>query len=188
MTNLGFLHVDAALAPRSPLADATTTEVRDGWEVAAPFGDAATVLVEDRSPLGKLEVETVPPTPAGDLGSAVRRDDHWWCPVTPDRALALCDPGATTRLRDALGGLDLTTAYGALAISGPLARETFARFCALDLRDSVAPVGAFRPGSVARTPGFVLREADERFLVLFGAAYGAYVWQVVTDVVEHLRA
>jgi hypothetical protein len=43
------------------------------------------------------------------------------------------------------------------------------------------PVGAFRPGSVARTPGYVLREDDERFLMLFGWALGEYMWTVVAD-------
>ena len=43
------------------------------------------------------------------------------------------------------------------------------------------PVGAFRPGSVARTPGYVLREDDDRFLMLFGWALGEYVWTVVAD-------
>jgi sarcosine oxidase gamma subunit len=36
--------------------------------------------------------------------------------------------------------LDVTSVYGALAIVGPQARETFARFCALDLRPTVTPV------------------------------------------------
>ena len=48
------------------------------------------------------------------------------------------------------------------------------------------PVGAFRPGSVARTPGMVLREAEDRYLMLFGAALGEYVWTVVADAAGHL--
>jgi sarcosine oxidase gamma subunit len=92
--------------------------------------------------------------------------------------------GARERLGDA--AVDVTTAFGALVIAGPLARETFARFCALDLRPRVCPPGAWRPGSVARTPGGVLCLAEDRFLMLFGAAYGQYMWTVVADAAQRL--
>jgi heterotetrameric sarcosine oxidase gamma subunit len=120
-----------------------------------------------------------------------------WCAYSARRALVLCEPADLPQLRDRLtdaaaeqDGLtsvvDVTTAFGALAIEGPLARELFARFTALDLRDAVTPVNAFRPGSVARTPGAVLRQAEERWLMLFGAALGQYMWTVVADAAEAL--
>ena len=71
--------------------------------------------------------------------------------------------------------------FAALRLAGPLARETFARFTAIDLRPQVTRPGDWRPGSVARTPGGILCEAEDRYLMLFGAALGQYMWTVVDD-------
>ena len=61
-----------------------------------------------------------------------------------------------------------------------------ARFCALDLRPQVAPPGSFRPGSIARQPGMIIVEGEQRFLLLFGWAVGEYVWTVVDDAARAL--
>jgi glycine cleavage system aminomethyltransferase T len=192
--SLGFLSPSPGALARSPmereaLAAGATLEQRDGWNVAVRFeGEQehrATVAFADRSHLGKLELHG---EHGLELGRAEQRDGAWWCPVTAERALILCEPAQTAELRERFGAdaVDLTAAYGALAISGPLARELFARFTALDLRPQVTPVHGFRPGSVARTPGAVLREADDRWLMLFGAALGSYVWTVVADAAASL--
>lgn len=208
---LEFLSPSLAAPARSPmerqaLAAGARLERRDGWNVAVSFGDPAaerercrsTVGFTDLSQLGKVELQAAPAELAEiageqlELGRATRVDGGWWCPFTSERALALCSPGALAGLRERLedaaaasGGLagviDVTTAFGALAVQGPLARELFARFTALDLRDGPAPVEAFRPGSVARTPGAILRESEDRWLMLFGAALGQYMWTVVAD-------
>jgi heterotetrameric sarcosine oxidase gamma subunit len=182
---------------RQALAAGARIEARDGWNVAVEFdGTQAeqvrcreTVGFTDLSHLGKVEVQGDVAAAAGvelELGRATRDNGMWWCPYTPERAVALCEPGATAGLIDRLertdaSVVDLSAAQGALALTGPLAPETFARFTAIDLRDSVTPVCGFRPGSVARTPGAILRESDERWLMLFGAALGQYVWTVVAD-------
>lgn len=214
--SLEFLSPLPGALARSPmerqvLAAGAELEERDGWNVAVRFDGeeaerarcATTVGFADLSHLGKVELQSAAGEQAAiageelELGRATRSDGGWWCPYTPERAIALCEPAALAGLRERLqeaaaerSGLtsviDLSTAFGALALQGPLARETFARLTALDLRDAATPPGAFRPGSVARTPGAILRESEDRWLMLFGAALGQYVWTVVADAAGHL--
>jgi glycine cleavage system aminomethyltransferase T len=185
------LGADPAVLARSPLAAGAaaagaTFEARDGWEVAVRFADPGVEALACRERVGwadvshlrKLELQGT----SAQL-SAARPDDGIWLPLTPERALLL-DSAATPDTGAHV--LDVTSQWGALRIAGPLSRELFARFCALDLRPHVTPPGALRPGSVARTPGAVLCEAPDRYLMLFGAAYGAYVWEVVSDAGAHL--
>ena len=196
---------------RQARAAGAVIEERYGWQVATGYGDEqgererarSSVGFADASQLGKIELQADAAALAGivatcsggaslELGTAARAEGAWWCPFTPRRAIVLAEPGATAALRARLedaaaaaGGLvsviDLTSALGALRIAGPLARETFARFTAIDLRPRVTPVGGFRPGSVARGPGAILREHEERYLMLFGAALGQYMWTMVED-------
>ena len=186
--SLDFLSPAPTAIARSPmerqaLAAGARIEQRDGWNVAVEFpGEAAhrsTVAFADRSHLGKLEVRGAHGLP---LGEATQRDGAWWCPTSADRALVLCEPDRTAALREQLPeAVDLTSALAALTISGPHAREVFARFTAIDLRQHVTPVHGFRPGSVGRTPGSILRESEDSWLMLFGAALGSYMWTVVAD-------
>jgi heterotetrameric sarcosine oxidase gamma subunit len=191
-------------------------ETRDGWRVAAGYSS----LEQEReacrraagwadvSHLGKLELHAgaddlaaIVAEAAGgaalDLCTATRAGDAWWLPLTSERALVVCEPGATGALRERLEGaaaraartvtiLDVTSKYAALTLVGPLAREIFARFSAIDVRARVLPVGGFRPGSIARSPGLLVREGEERFLLMIGWALGQYLWETVADAGEHL--
>jgi glycine cleavage system aminomethyltransferase T len=187
--SLDFLSPSPAVLARSPmerqaLAAGAQLEERGGWNVAVRFdGEEArrsTVRFADLSHLGKLELHGPHDL---ELGTARWADGVWWCPFTAERVLVVGERGELPDLPDAV---DVTTAFAALAIEGPLAREVFARFTALDLRDAVTPVHGFRPGSVARTPGAVLRQSEMRWLMLFGAALGQYMWTVVADAAESL--
>ncbi len=207
MNALAFLSPGPGAVAKSPmepgtLAAGATIEERDGWNVATAFADEelSAVGFADVSHLGKLEIQGDISAITGhdlELGRALSTDGAWWCPYSAERAVVLCPPDSTAALRDRLRAsaaganglgtvIDTTTSQGAIAIVGPLARETFARFTAIDLRPAVTPVHAFRPGSVARTGGAILCEAPDRYLMLFGAALGQYVWTLVADAAGHL--
>ena len=201
MSTLEFLAPVAAgddVVARSPMEtlarDAGARfEVRDGFNVAVSYPAASygeTVSWCDTSHLPKLQLQgssKAIDAAAGvqlQAGTAVRRGGAWWCRLTNERALVI---GARpSGLADDLDVMDVTSVFASLTVSGPLARECFARFCALDLRPAVTPVHALRPGSIGRQPGTLIREADERYLILFGWAVAEYMWSVVADAAGHL--
>jgi len=207
VSSLAFLSPGPGAVAKSPMepgaaAAGATFEERDGWKVAVSFPneDASVVGFADLSHIGKIEIQGDVAGITGknlELGNALPAHGVWWCPYSPTRAVVLCESAQTAALRDHLTALvadanglgsvtDITAAQGAMTIVGPQAREVFARFTAIDLRPQVTPVHAFRPGSVARTGGAILCEAPDRYLMLFGAALGQYVWQTVADAAEHL--
>jgi heterotetrameric sarcosine oxidase gamma subunit len=196
--NLDFLTVGGTesssdgIVARSPMegmakAAGARFEVRDGWNVAVeyPRGRTGDVSWADVSHLPKVELQGASEMITSlEFGTAAHRDDAWWCRLTESRALVI---GARPALDDGdLDVTDVTSNFAALTVSGPLARETFARFCALDLRPRVTPVGALRPGSIGRQPGILIREGDDRYLFLFGWATAEYMWSTVADAAEHL--
>jgi len=210
MSALAFLTPDVQASDvlaRSPMEHLARQaggrfERRDGWNIAAGFDSAAaeaermtkTVGFTDRSELTKFELCGTTEAIAGlglTLGTAEHREGTWWCPITPERVLVFGEPGAAAGIRtavDAVGGrvVDLTTGLCAMALVGPDCRELLARFCAIDVRPAVAPVGSFRPGSVARTPGYLLVQDEQRLLIMVGWALGQYLWELVADAAEHL--
>jgi len=186
--------------------------VIEGWNVAVAYGSDAAAERRtaqrsagwaDVSHLTKLELQGSMEALAEvagvglELGTATPRDGAWWCPLTPTRLLVISAAQGGSELRDRLAIAvgeasarvslsDVTTAFAALTVVGPLATEVLARFTALDLRPGLTPVGGLAPGSIARQPAILIRESEQRYLFLFGAATGEYVWSVVADAGHHL--
>jgi glycine cleavage system aminomethyltransferase T len=186
-------------------------EVRDGWRLTVGYGVpdresraiAETAGWVDVSHLGKIELQAheddlgkiVSACADGAelaLGHATRHEGAWWCPLSRTRALVICEPDRLPALREALSTaaaevagatsvIDVSTVFAAMTVLGPLSREVFARFSALDLRPKITPIAGLRPGSIARQPGILIREDDDRFLFLFGWGTGEYIWTVVSD-------
>ena len=190
-------------------------EERDGWRVAANYGDtiaekkacAESVGIAELSSLGITEllgtpavIEAITSEVAGTaakLGEAVFAGGAWWCTVKPDRVLAITEAGETAGLRGRLEAAaasrnelvsvtDLTSTLTTFSYSGPLARDTFARITALDLREREFPLRGFLPGSIGRVPGLLLRQGQDSFLHTFGAASAQYMWESVIDAAEEL--
>lgn len=193
-------------------AGANVTE-RGGWRVATDFGDSAREARTCRRSVGWADVSHVPKlelqgsaeeieafTPSfgektpGPPGSALHAMGAWWCPVTPERLLLIgadTTPGSSVPAsvpdRGSLRSADVTTVHAGLLIAGPRAEGMLERLCRLDLRPKTAPVGSFRPGAIGRVSGHVLREADDRFLLLFGWSLGEYIWTLVADAGSRLE-
>jgi heterotetrameric sarcosine oxidase gamma subunit len=189
-TEWGRLTRTVGFVDRSRL---TKLEIQaDPLELARILARASESLASDRSSRAHADDETPVGALALEQGLAAYSTGTWWCPVTPGRVLVLGEPRNAVMLREAVAQaaehargtvtvLDVTCGLAALSLIGPRARELLARFCAIDARPALAPPGAFRPGSVARTPGYLLVEADDRLMVLVGWALGEYLWEIVAD-------
>jgi glycine cleavage system aminomethyltransferase T len=189
--SLAFVSVVPDVIARSPMerqaaAAGARFELRDGWNVATAYEheDPAAGGWADVSHLAKRELHGDPGV-ALETGTARHIDGAWWCPLAPELTLVL-GPVEAAASAPGAWALDVTSAWAGLALCGPPARETFARFTAIDVRERSLPVCGLRPGSVARTPGLILRAGEERFLMLFGWALGEYMWSVVEDAARQL--
>jgi hypothetical protein len=130
--------------------------------------------VTDISLTGKLEIR-------GDLGDLKSRAFEI-IPITPERALILCDFTKTGALRERLSAdylvIDMSAALAGLQVRG---ETLMRRLTDLDL-DALPAVGP-----IAHVQAYVLRDDGDAFRFFFPQEYGDYLAEVVVDAAEGLR-
>lgn len=194
-------------SPLEPLLlrEGASMASRQGWWVAAHFGSPpgeialckTAVGLADRCDLAKLELRAEPSAieqlvgqlTGGQLapGDALHASGAWWCSVSPEHVLVLCEPSEAARIREALDEAlrwapgarvsDSTARLAALALLGPEAGSL------LDELDGAAPraneidtpeLDATRLASV---PVLILRTAADRAIVLAEQGRAAELWK-----------
>jgi sarcosine oxidase gamma subunit len=125
--------------------------------------------LEDLSRLGKVEVRGA----VGELDAA----GFELVAITPRRALALCDPKKTAKVRRHLADqaefvVDMSAAYAGIRVRG---ETLMRRLTDLDLERLPAV------GPLAHVQALVLRDDEETFRLFFPQEYGDYVAEVVLD-------
>jgi hypothetical protein len=163
VTELAFLSPDRAGPEaqwRSPLARAL---------------EHATTDVTDISLTGKLELR-------GDVGTLRSRALEIF-PITPERALVLCDFTKTSEIRERLSDhflvIDMSAALAGLQVRG---ETLMRRLTDLDLEALPAV------GPIAHVQAYVLRSRGDVFRFFFPQEYGDYLAEVVVDAAEGLQA
>jgi hypothetical protein len=158
VNELAFLSVQAADKGFAPHAASPVARALEGAEG-----------IRDLSLLGKLEIR-------GDTDLDVDADV---IPITPERALVICDADRVGALRARLPGtvVDVTAALAGIEVEG---ERLLRRLTDLAL-DRVPAVG-----KVADVPALVTRDGD-RFRIFFPQEYGDSVVATVRDAQEGLR-
>jgi glycine cleavage system aminomethyltransferase T len=194
---------------RSPLEPlvlraGATMVARHGWLVAAHYGSPAGELaladaavgLADRSDMGKLELrgeadaveQLVGQLTGGHVGAgeALLAVSAWWCAVSGEHLVVLCEAGATASLGAALDRAarwtpaavvsDSTFRLAGLGLLGPAAPPLLD-----ELSGSEPPLGevaapAFDVTRLAGVPVMLLRSSPTRAIVLCEAGRATELW------------
>ena len=195
-----------AHSPLEPLVQRAggTMVARHGWLVAAHYGSPGGEIalcdrgagLADRSDLGKLELrgdadaieQLVGQLTGGQAlgGEALLAGGAWWCAVSSEHVVVLCDAGRTEPIRAAIGEAvrwtpgatvtDLTARYAALGLFGPATEDVLEELCGSQpaLRDVDPP--ALHVTMLASIPVLLLRASPTRAVVLTGASRAPALW------------
>ena len=195
-----------AHSPLEPLVQkaGATMVARHGWLVAAHYGSPGGEIalcdrgagLADRSDLGKLELrgdeeaveQLVGQLTGGQVlpGEALLAGDAWWCAVSRQHVIALCDASQTERLRSALGEAarwtpgatvtDFTARLAALGLLGPGTEDLLDELSSSEpaLRNVEPP--ACQSTMLAAIPVMLLRASATRAIILTDAGRAAGLW------------
>jgi glycine cleavage system aminomethyltransferase T len=187
------------------VSEGASMAARHGWWVATHFGSppgeialcSTAVGLADRCDLAKLELRAEPSAieqlvgqlTGGQLapGDALWASGAWWCSISPEHVLVICEPSEAARTHEALGDAarwtpgaqvsDSTTRLAALALLGPAAGPL------LDELDGAGPrmveseppeLDATRLASV---PVLILRTAPDRAVVVAEQGRAEELWR-----------
>jgi hypothetical protein len=167
VSSLDFLSPDLATPDVAAAQGAWRSPLARALEHAPPD-------VTDISLTGKLEIRGE----VGDLRSRALEI----VPLTPERALVLCDFTKTGEIRGRLSEhflvIDMSAALAGLQVRG---ETLMRRLTDLNL-DALPAVGA-----IAHVQAYVLRDEGDVFRLFFPQEYGDYLAEVVVDAAEGLR-
>jgi glycine cleavage system aminomethyltransferase T len=178
---------------------------RAGRPVAVHFGSAAAELavcvravgLVDRSELSTLSLEAPPAQLAALMkrlvgatvapGGLLSGGSAWWCGVTHDRVMVVCDPRTATRLADALhvdaarhvAVRDLSDELAVIALLG---RNTGQVFRALGVYGPTGDARRAKPfalGAVDGIPAWWLLQSDRQALALVSREQAGEVWLAI---------
>ncbi len=167
----GFHPVARSSMDRRQREAGATFEERDGWLVPVSLPGEAEALqsvgVADLSHLSVFEAR--PADPDLSLDGVIRHR------ISDRRALFLCPPARAQAVREALGerfALDLSGAFGILALHGPEAQTLLRRLTHLHHLPA--------SGELAHIQVHVLAPGGSIWIV-FAQESGHYLWDVVVD-------
>lgn len=168
MTRLDFLSPDLATPDVAAAQGAWRSPLERALRDAPPE-------VADVSVTGKLEIR-------GEVRTLKSRALEI-VPITPGRALVLCDFTKTAEIRARLAErflvIDMSAALAGLQVRG---ETLMRRLSDLDLEALPAV------GGVAHVQAYVLRDDPETFRLFFPQEYGHYLAEVVVDAAGGVRA
>lgn len=178
---------------------------REGPASALHYGSAAGELavcvravgLVDRSELTKLVLEA----PVAQLrhlterltgatvepGGALHSGGAWWCGVTPQQLIVLCEPSLGTRLKDSLQGQalhhvevsDRSGDWAALELVGTRAGDLLRGLGAYGSSGDPRRAAPFSQRTMVGIEARVLLESDRRALLLVASELAADVWRAI---------